>query len=84
MKRRVKPAARPRYQQVYPEPLSTSAQLAALGLRPGTGEPDAILENRQWDGSGICGGTSEPMSYRWRLGTSGPGRTQWGVIHNCG
>ena len=44
MTRRIKPAPRPRYKQTYPESLATAEELRALGLRPGTSEPNAILE----------------------------------------
>lgn len=52
--RRVKPSPRPRYQQTYPASLATAEELRALGLRPGTHEPDAILEYKHGDRSGIC------------------------------
>lgn len=52
--RRVKPSPRPRYQQTYPASLATAEELRALGLRPGTHEPDAILEYDHQDRSGLC------------------------------
>ncbi|GHF43654.1 hypothetical protein HNQ07_001953 [Deinococcus metalli] len=54
MTHRIKPAPCPRYQQTYPEHLATGAELSALGLRPGTSEPDAILEYEHKDRSGLC------------------------------
>ncbi|WP_412030561.1 hypothetical protein [Deinococcus yunweiensis] len=54
MTRRIKPAPRPRYQQTYPDTLATAEELRALGLRPSTSEPDAILEYAYKDRSGIC------------------------------
>lgn len=51
---RVKPTPRPRYQQTYPDHLATSEQLQALGLKPGTSEPDAILEYTRPGSSGLC------------------------------
>jgi hypothetical protein len=55
MIRRIKRAPCPRYQQTYPDHLATSDDLRVLGLRPGTSEPDAILEYQHGDKSGICG-----------------------------
>ncbi|WP_295815182.1 hypothetical protein [uncultured Deinococcus sp.] len=54
MTRRPKPAPRPRYQQTYPDTLATTEELRALGLRPGTSGPDAILKNKHGNRSGIC------------------------------
>ncbi|CAM3795426.1 hypothetical protein [Deinococcus frigens] len=54
MTRRIKPSPRPRYEQNYPEHLATGGELRALGLRPGTSEPDGILEYQHGDRSGIC------------------------------
>ena len=54
MTRRIKPAPRPRSQQTYPETLATAEELRAPGLRPGTTEPDGILEFAKKDRSGIC------------------------------
>lgn len=54
MTRRIKPAPRPRYQQTYPDTLATAEELRALGLRPGTTEPDGILEFAHKDRSGLC------------------------------
>lgn len=51
---RVKPTPRPKYQQTYPDHLATAEQLKALGLKPGTSEPDAILEYSRANSSGLC------------------------------
>ncbi|GHF60634.1 hypothetical protein HNQ07_004312 [Deinococcus metalli] len=51
---RTKPIPRPRYQQTYPDHLATAEQLGALGLKPGTSEPDAILEYSRANSSGLC------------------------------
>ncbi len=52
---RLKSAIQARYQQTHPEGLATAEELRALGLRPGTSEPDAILEYVHGDRSGMCG-----------------------------
>jgi hypothetical protein len=54
MTHRVKRAPKPRYHQTYPSTLATTDELRALGLRPGTNEPDAILDYQYHDKSGIC------------------------------
>lgn len=51
---RTKLPPRPRYQQTYPDHLATADQLGALGLKPGTSEPDAILEYSTANSSGLC------------------------------
>lgn len=54
---RTKPTPSPKYQQTYPDHpdhLATAEQLGALGLRPGTSEPDAILEYSRANSSGLC------------------------------
>lgn len=51
---RTKPTPRPKFQQTYPEHLATAEQLKALGLKPGTTEPDAILEYSRASSSGLC------------------------------
>lgn len=68
MTRRIKPSPRPRYQQTYPDTLATAEELRALGLRPGTSEPDAILEYVRGDRSGLCAlydrETAVPIAHR--------------------
>lgn len=54
MTSRVKPTPRPRYQQTYPEQFATAEDLRALGLKPGTTEPDALFEYKHGDRSGVC------------------------------
>ena len=54
MTRRIQRTPCPRYQQTYPDTLATVEELRALGLRPGTSEPDAILEYAHQDRSGLC------------------------------
>ena len=51
---RTKPTPRPKYQQTYPDHLATAEQLKVLGLKPGTSEPDAILEYSHANSSGLC------------------------------
>ena len=53
MTTRTKPGSRPRYQQTYPEQFATADDLRALGLKPGTTEPDALFEYRHGDRSGV-------------------------------
>ncbi|GHF65937.1 hypothetical protein HNQ07_004792 [Deinococcus metalli] len=55
MTHRVKRAPKPRYHQSYPSTLATTEELRALGLHPGTSEPDAILDYHHGDKSGLCG-----------------------------
>lgn len=54
MTHRPKLAPRPHFKQTYPDTLATGEELRALGLRPGTSEPDAILEYVRSDRSGLC------------------------------
>lgn len=75
MTRRIKPALRPRFQQTYPATLATANELAALGLRPGTGEPDAILEYKHGERSGICGLYECRARHQWNLPEGGFRRT---------
>ncbi|PNY79275.1 hypothetical protein [Deinococcus koreensis] len=51
---RTKPTPRPKYHQTSPDHLATAEQLKALGLKPGTNEPDALLEYTHGTTSGLC------------------------------
>ena len=45
----------PKYHQTYPDTLATADELKALGLKPGTPTPAALLEyTRPPDTNGIC------------------------------
>ncbi|MFC3833471.1 hypothetical protein [Deinococcus rufus] len=56
MPKRTPPAPRPRYRQTHPDTLATTETLRTLGLKPGTTEPDALLdyEDKQQQRSGTC------------------------------
>ncbi|MEF2279890.1 hypothetical protein V3W47_16475 [Deinococcus sp. YIM 134068] len=45
----------PRYKGTYPPELATADDLEALGLKPGSVRPVAILEYDHGDTSGMCG-----------------------------
>ncbi|BDP44876.1 hypothetical protein DAETH_48450 (plasmid) [Deinococcus aetherius] len=45
----------PRYHNTYPEGLATAADLEALGLKPGSIRPVALLTYEDGDRSGMCG-----------------------------